>query len=164
MRAIRRYFVPASSGESASKFPDRVCKAQYPPDGAGCGTRQGSERNKIQKRARDKFGIRFGREHPYISTFRKCGRRDYRRVSDSVINNAKGGNVIMKVFLVWFVPQGGEEEDDGLLIGVYESGAAAEAAIQRLRTKPGFVDSPQGFQIHSRELGQDSWTEGFVRD
>ncbi|MGB6476516.1 MAG: hypothetical protein WBF04_20890 [Candidatus Sulfotelmatobacter sp.] len=44
-------------GESASDLADRLCKQQYPPDGAGCGTGPGSERSKIQKWARDKFGI-----------------------------------------------------------------------------------------------------------
>jgi hypothetical protein len=43
--------------ESASDFADRLCKQQYPPDGAGCGTGPGSELSKIQKWARDKFGI-----------------------------------------------------------------------------------------------------------
>lgn len=69
-----------------------------------------------------------------------------------------------KVHLLWFVPDGGEREDSGLLIGVYDSEPAAKAAIERLRNKPGFVGYPQGFQIHERELGQDSWTEGFVRE
>ena len=68
------------------------------------------------------------------------------------------------VYLLWFFPDEDELQDDQLLIGVYESRSAAKIAIERLRTKPGFVDYPQGFQIHSRELGQDSWTEGFVRD
>jgi hypothetical protein len=45
------------AGESASEFANRVCKAQYPPSGAGCGTGRGSERSKIQKWARDKWGI-----------------------------------------------------------------------------------------------------------
>ena len=71
-----------------------------------------------------------------------------------------------KVYLLWFVPEGEEDEDTGglILIGVYDSETAAQAALERLRHKPGFVDYPQGFQIHSRELGQDSWTEGFIRD
>lgn len=69
-----------------------------------------------------------------------------------------------KVYLLWFVPEGEEIEDTGILIGVYDSEAAAQAAIERLRHKRGFVDYPQGFQIHSRELGQDSWTDGFFRD
>jgi len=67
-----------------------------------------------------------------------------------------------KVYLLWFVPEGDDGEDNGLLIGVYDSEPAAKDAIERLQTKPGFVGYPQGFQIHSRELGQDSWTEGFV--
>jgi homoserine kinase type II len=70
----------------------------------------------------------------------------------------------VKVYLLWFVSESDKEDDDGLLIGVYESESSATAAIERLRTKPGFVDYPLGFQIHPRELGQDSWTEGFVRD
>ena len=45
------------AGESASQFADRLCKQHYPPDGSGCGTGPGSERSKIQKWARDKFGI-----------------------------------------------------------------------------------------------------------
>ncbi|MGH9352417.1 MAG: RHS repeat-associated core domain-containing protein, partial [Terriglobia bacterium] len=44
-------------GESASEFANRLCKQQYPPDGAGCGNGPGSERNKIRKWAHDKFGI-----------------------------------------------------------------------------------------------------------
>ncbi len=50
-----------------------------------------------------------------------------------------------------------------LLIGVYDSEASANAAIERLKKKPGFVDFPEGFQIHRRELGLDSWTGGFVQ-
>ena len=40
---------------------------------------------------------------------------------------------------------------------------SANAAIERLKKKPGFVDFPEGFQIHRRELGLDSWTGGFVQ-
>lgn len=69
-----------------------------------------------------------------------------------------------KVYLLWFVSKAGEEDDDGVLIGVYRSESMAKAAIERLRTKPGFVDYPEGFQVHSRKLDQDSWTEGFIRD
>jgi len=78
--------------------------------------------------------------------------------------------VIDKVYLLWFISadrekddDGFEKDDDGLLIGVYDSELAARDAIGRLKSKPGFVDNPQGFQIHTRELGKDSWTEGFVR-
>jgi hypothetical protein len=70
-----------------------------------------------------------------------------------------------RVYLLWFVRERHDEKesDAELLIGVYDSETAAKAAIDRLKNKPGFVDFPEGFQIHLRELGQDSWTQGFVR-
>lgn len=64
--------------------------------------------------------------------------------------------------LLWFVPDGNEDED-ALLIGVYESEQEAELATGRLSNKPGFAEYPDGFQIHARELGLDSWVDGFVR-
>ena len=70
----------------------------------------------------------------------------------------------MKVYLVWFVLEGHEEDDDGLLIGVYESEDAAKAAVERLGAKRGFAEYPAGFQIQTRELNQDSWTDGFILD
>jgi len=68
------------------------------------------------------------------------------------------------VYLLWFIPENGSEQDNGFLIGVYESELAAKAAVERLHAKPGFANYPDGFQIHCREIGQDSWTEGFVFD
>ena len=59
------------------------------------------------------------------------------------------------VYLLWWVRELDKTDDTELLIGVYETEAAANAAIERLRTKPGFVDFTEGFQIHSRELDQD---------
>lgn len=66
------------------------------------------------------------------------------------------------VYLLWFLSKK-DSDDDALLIGVYETEDDAERAISRLRQMPGFIDAPTGFQIHTRELGQDSWKEGFVR-
>jgi homoserine kinase type II len=66
-----------------------------------------------------------------------------------------------KVYLLWFHTKGDEDEEDAILIGVYESEPAAGLAIERLKDKRGFIDFPQGFRIYSRELGEDSWTEGF---
>ena len=63
-----------------------------------------------------------------------------------------------KVHLLWFVQQ-----DDEILIGVSET-ESANNAIERLKSKPGFLDFPQAFEIHSYELGKDHWTEGFIRD
>lgn len=67
-----------------------------------------------------------------------------------------------EVYLLWFVAKDDEEDDNGLLIGVYQTESSAKSAIERLRTKPGFVNYPEGFQIHKRELDCDSWSEGFV--
>jgi homoserine kinase type II len=67
------------------------------------------------------------------------------------------------VHLLWFVQENEVRGDTELLIGVYDSEADAKAAIDRLKNKPGFIDFQEGFQIHRRELGQDSWTEGFVQ-
>ena len=68
------------------------------------------------------------------------------------------------VYLLWFVQEREGFEDLELLIGVYDSEAAAKAAIDRVRDKPGFVDFSEGFQIARYQLGQDSWKEGFIRD
>ena len=61
-----------------------------------------------------------------------------------------------EIHLLWFVQERNEGEDTGLLIGVYETEEDAKAAIDRLRNKPGFVDFPEGFQIHRLELEHDS--------
>jgi hypothetical protein len=81
------------------------------------------------------------------------------KISSTVAEDKVNGSV----YLLWFVQEGEGDDDTELLIGVYNSEPAAKAAIERLKDKPGFTDFPDGFQIHRRELGQDSWTEGFVR-
>jgi hypothetical protein len=68
-----------------------------------------------------------------------------------------------RVQLVWFVQERDAAPDIELLIGVYDTEADARAAIERLKNKPGFADFPEGFQIHWRELGKDSWDDGFVQ-
>jgi hypothetical protein len=45
---------------------------------------------------------------------------------------------------------------------VWSPNADAVAAEERLRQKPGFVDTPEGFEIHEYQLKQDHWTEGYV--
>ena len=61
------------------------------------------------------------------------------------------------VHLLWHV-----HNDDEKLIGVYATNADAVAAEERLRQKPGFVDTPEGFEIHEYQLNQDHWAEGYV--
>jgi hypothetical protein len=54
------------------------------------------------------------------------------------------------------------DRDDAKLIGAYSSEAHAQAAVERLRTAPGFRDTPAGFCISKYEIDQDNWVEGFV--
>lgn len=68
-----------------------------------------------------------------------------------------------EVHLLWFVQERNHGEDTELLIGVYASEQDANAAIERLKNKPGFADFQKGFLVDSYELNQDHWTEGFVR-
>jgi homoserine kinase type II len=65
------------------------------------------------------------------------------------------------VFLLWHVREV-EHNESELLIGVYSTELEAIAAIERVRDRPGFVNYPGGFQIHSHELNRDGWTEGFI--
>jgi hypothetical protein len=59
------------------------------------------------------------------------------------------------------------------VIGVYETRIAAEQAVGRLATQPGFRDYPKiidplrddgesGFYIDEYKVGEDHWTEGYV--
>ncbi|MFT4114841.1 hypothetical protein [Silvibacterium sp.] len=68
------------------------------------------------------------------------------------------------VWLLWFEQEKLEGEDVELLLGVYRTEENARAAIERLKGQPGFRDYPQGLQVYSRVLDEDSWTQGFVRD
>jgi len=66
------------------------------------------------------------------------------------------------VFLLWHVQAPDTADEDELLIGAYSSEEEAKAAIERLKGKPGFVNAPDGFQIHPYVLNRDSWTDGFI--
>lgn len=52
--------------------------------------------------------------------------------------------------------------EDVKFIGAYSSEAAALAAIERLKSLPGFRDFPNEFTIDAYELDKDHWVEGFV--
>ncbi|MEM1063663.1 MAG: serine kinase [Planctomycetota bacterium] len=64
---------------------------------------------------------------------------------------------------------GGEE--DVKLIGVYASRSDADAAVNRLRSRPGFSERPlirkdQGddFSVEEYSIGKDHWAEGYVTE
>ncbi len=64
-------------------------------------------------------------------------------------------------FLLWHTHTVGDDDNEKL-IGVYASWIDAEAAIQRVKDKPGFKDHPEGFEICEYVIGRDGWTEGFI--
>jgi len=65
------------------------------------------------------------------------------------------------VFILWHCHQTSGDSDDKL-IGVYKTRDDAEAAIGRLKDKPGFKDAIDGFEIHDYVLGRDGWSEGYI--
>lgn len=65
------------------------------------------------------------------------------------------------VFIVWHTHET-ETSVDEKLIGVYATRREAEGAVDRLNVKPGFQDSPEGFDISEYTIGKDHWTEGYV--
>jgi hypothetical protein len=66
----------------------------------------------------------------------------------------------MKIYILHHSYEIGER-DETKLIGVYETKALADLAIQRLIDKRGFRDRPNDFIISESELNSDSWTEGY---
>lgn len=55
-----------------------------------------------------------------------------------------------------------DECDESKLIGIYSSKQAAQDAITRLQSQPGFRDYPDNFTIDRYVLDQDHWKEGFI--
>jgi hypothetical protein len=68
----------------------------------------------------------------------------------------------VKVFMLEHVYIRDDGEEQIKLIGVYSTAIAAEQAIQRLRTQPGFRDTPEGFSVSEITIDRDHWVEGFV--
>ena len=65
------------------------------------------------------------------------------------------------IFILHHVHKYYEDEKDVKLIGIYASRDEATAAVNRLKTQPGFVDHPDEFEMEEYEIGKDHWTEGF---
>lgn len=66
------------------------------------------------------------------------------------------------VFVLWHVHKLDDGSEDEKCIGVYRTKELAAAAAERLKTKPGFVDAPDGFVIDPYQLDQDGWEEGYT--
>lgn len=80
---------------------------------------------------------------------------------------------LSSVFVVQYLSVHENGEECLMMIGVYESRSAAEEAVKRLASQPGFRESPNiidpstdeednGFYIDEYEIGKDHWPEGFV--
>lgn len=66
------------------------------------------------------------------------------------------------VWLLWHTHPSDDGGEDSKLIGVYSSQATAQAAQGRICNQPGFLASPNGFEMVEYVLDQDQWAEGFV--
>ena len=49
------------------------------------------------------------------------------------------------------------------VIGIYSSERLADAAVERARVLPGFLDDPNNFTVHRFDVDKDHWPRGFVR-
>lgn len=55
------------------------------------------------------------------------------------------------------------DHDEEKFIGIYSTEDKARAAIELLRTQPGFRDYPDCFEVHPQRVDATGWDEGFVR-
>lgn len=67
----------------------------------------------------------------------------------------------MDLFVLKYVHEFENGEEDVKLIGLYSSEANARRAIRRLRNKPGFRDRPRGFRLDTMAVDRDHWVNGF---
>ena len=67
------------------------------------------------------------------------------------------------VSILWHIHEVGGTNNEKL-IGVYKTDADAKAAIERLKDKPGFRDTLEGFQVNEHLVGKDGWTEGYISE
>ena len=77
------------------------------------------------------------------------------------------------VFVLQHLHELPDGEEDVKMIGVYRTREAGLAAIDRLKTQPGFCDLPaladndrpgtaEGFHLDEYVMDQDNWTEGYI--
>jgi hypothetical protein len=65
------------------------------------------------------------------------------------------------VHLLWHVREDDPTTASWKLIGCFSTNEKASAAITLLRSKPGFVNHPQGFHIDSYAVDKVYWEDGF---
>jgi hypothetical protein len=64
-------------------------------------------------------------------------------------------------WLLWHIEDRDEETEDSKLVGAYSSQEEANAAIARLKDKPGFAEQPDGWFMEEYRLNEDHWTGGY---
>jgi hypothetical protein len=62
------------------------------------------------------------------------------------------------VHLLWHTDMRGDEK----LIGVYRTVTDAQAAVERIKKKPGFSDEGGMFEVAEYRLNQDHWGERYI--
>ncbi len=66
------------------------------------------------------------------------------------------------VFLVQHVRSEGEDDEDVKIIGIFSNRKNAGAAVEKMKTAPGFCETPNGFSVDRYPLNELNWSEGFV--
>lgn len=69
---------------------------------------------------------------------------------------------MQKVYYLHHIRDKGTEDEDNKAIGTYSSYELAEAAKNRLKDKPGFIDYPDDFYIDEYIIDKDYWENGFT--
>ena len=67
----------------------------------------------------------------------------------------------MQIYVLWHSYRDEEGRDTEMHLGVYSSRKNAEESLAFLRTKPGFRDHPNGFEIKEGILDRTYITEPF---
>lgn len=71
----------------------------------------------------------------------------------------------MILYMLWhsYQPDLDIDHDEEKFIGIYSTEEKAKAAMEKLRTQPGFRDYPDGFEIHPQRVDATAWDDGFAR-
>ncbi|HTL98994.1 MAG TPA: hypothetical protein VL181_09355 [Holophagaceae bacterium] len=67
-----------------------------------------------------------------------------------------------QVWTLHHVHEFDDGHEDVKLIGIFSSENLALAAKQKIQDQPGFLDLPDGFEIHAHKLDQLGWLEGYI--
>lgn len=68
------------------------------------------------------------------------------------------------VYFIWYLIAKDSLDERHKFIGIFADRTSAEDAVQELRTKPGFSEAPEAFEIESVLVGRIGWPEGFEYD